>query len=172
MLAPEPVLRLIHEEITPVDGENEDAQQRDGADDGQGRRQPAGLAARARFGREGHGHGGEGGGSARPLAVDEPEIAGIDEDAHGLAENEDGVAALDGIGKQHGAADHRKIPEGDGHDGFARLFRRQPLHEKAAGEHQLGQEAEGDPEEFAARGHVQPGHQRLHHRACSCWLDG
>jgi hypothetical protein len=34
-----------------------------------------------------------------PLAVDEPEVPAVDEDAEGLAEDEDGVGPVDGVGE-------------------------------------------------------------------------
>src|SRR5579871_5253565 len=55
--------------------------------------------------------GGEGRACVPPFAQDEEDVAGIDEEAAGLAGDEDRVAAVDGVEEEGHAAADREEPE-------------------------------------------------------------
>src|SRR5688572_8215956 len=81
--------------------------------------------------------------------VDEPQIARVDEEARALADDEDGIAPVDGIGEQGEAAADGEIPEGAWHDAPFALLGRDPLHDEAGGEQRLAEQADGEPELLA-----------------------
>jgi len=65
------------------------------------------------------------------VAGDQDKISGVDEHAHGLAEDEDRVFSVYGIDQESQAAAHRKVPECYGDNAFLLLLRGEPLKEKA-----------------------------------------
>ena len=79
------------------------------------------------------------------LAEDEPEVAHIDEEAERLAGDEHRIAAADGVDEQERAAEEREEPEGDRDDRAAGALARDPLHDEAHHEEELGKEAEYRP---------------------------
>jgi hypothetical protein len=46
------------------------------------------------------------------VAPEELQVAEVDEQARGLADDEHRIAAVDGVGQQRGAAGHAEVPEG------------------------------------------------------------
>src|SRR5262245_27993960 len=82
---------------------------------------------------------------------DEIEIARVDHETGRLAHNKDGIEPVAGIGEQHNPAEEAEIPERLGHGARPRLFRRNPLHEKAHREQELCAQADGDPDELGRR---------------------
>src|ERR1700726_2282873 len=95
-------------------------------------RRPSGSAVRAA-------------GGLRPRAVGEPEIAGVDQQAGALAEDEDGVSLVDGVAQEGRAAGDAQVPEGAGDDAGFPPLRRDPLDEEATGEEELSEQSEADP---------------------------
>src|SRR5690606_3155634 len=98
------------------------------------------------------------------LPVDEHEVPEIDEDAERLTEDEDRIAPVDGIGQKDQPAREREVPEHDRHHRPARPFRGNPLDEEAAGEHELAEQAEGDPPELGPAFDMEDGEEPLHPR--------
>src|SRR5262245_17583907 len=82
---------------------------------------------------------------------DEIEIARVDHETGRLADNENGIDPVAGIGEQHDPAEEAEIPTRLGHGAGPRLFRRYPLHEKAHGEQELSAQADADPDELGGR---------------------
>ena len=79
------------------------------------------------------------------LAVDQNQVAAIDEQAEGLAQDEDRVSAYNRIEQQAGTAEETQIPEGDRHNALAAPLGSQPLHDEATGEGHLGEQPDDDP---------------------------
>ena len=92
--------------------------------------------------------------SASLLLGDQHQVADIDEDREGLAEDDHDVAAGKAVDQGHQAARDGQNPEPDRDDALFRLFARDPLHEEAGAEHELGEHAEGRPE-------VEPGNHQI-----------
>lgn len=76
---------------------------------------------------------------------DEMQIAGVDEKARELTDDEDGVGAIDRVGEQGRASGEAEIPEGDGHDAAATSFAGEPLHEETHREKCLTEQADTEP---------------------------
>src|SRR5262245_35174855 len=93
-------------------------------------------------------------GDALGVAQDEVEVAGVDEEARALTQDEDGIAAPEGVEEQGQAAADREIPEGAGHDALAQTLRGDPLDEEARGEKGLAEKANAEPD--LVRGHITP----------------
>src|SRR5499433_1761113 len=80
------------------------------------------------------------------LAPDEIEVAKVDEETGALPQDEHGVAAVNRVDEQDGAATDGEEPEGDGNDALPPALGGDPLHEEAAEEEALPQESDGQPE--------------------------
>ena len=96
--------------------------------------------------------------------MDQPEVAGVDDEAHALAEHEDRVAAVDGVGEEHEAAGEGEVPEGDRHHRLPRPLGHDPLDQEAHGEERLAEEADHDPPELAPVVDAEDLEERLHVR--------
>src|SRR6185312_14778451 len=82
---------------------------------------------------------------------DEIDVARVDDEAGRLAEDENGVGAVDRISQQQNAAEEAEIPERLGDDARPRLLGGDPLHEKAHREQELREETDKQPDDFGAR---------------------
>ena len=103
------------------------------------------------------------GGKGSPfLLADQPEVAGIDDDAGGLPHDANDVLAPDEVSEERQAAEEREPPEGDGDDGLPLAFGDEPLHQHAAEEGALPGETDGDPQEASPTGDI----EQLEH-----WVD-
>src|SRR4051812_33405520 len=80
----------------------------------------------------------------RLAAVDEPQVAHVDEQARRLADDEHRVAAVDGVEGEDEAAAEAEVPEGGGDHAPAGALGGEPLDEEAAEEEGLAEEADGD----------------------------
>src|SRR5437588_4329572 len=88
-------------------------------------------------------------GGLAAVAQFEIEIAGIDEDAEALAQNEDRVANVKRVAEQQDAAADGEEPERNRHHHLAGTLGGNPLHHEAHREHDLRGIAEQyDPLEF------------------------
>src|SRR5438309_5986409 len=97
------------------------------------------------------------GGRGEPgLAVDEVQVAQVHEQARPLAEDEDGVAAVDGVEEEREAAAEREVPEEDGDHALLPALRRDPLHDEAGGEERLPEKADGQPDPLDAHHEASP----------------
>src|SRR3990167_7228190 len=79
-------------------------------------------------------------------AIDQHEIAHVDDGADALPGNEDGIFPIDGIGKRDEATDEAQVPEGDRHFAGGTAFRGEPLHDPAAEEQALAEKSRGNPD--------------------------
>src|SRR3990172_9267584 len=84
-------------------------------------------------------------GDALGLAEDEVEVARVDEEPRALADDEDRVQPVDRVGEQRDPAADRKVPERVGHHALLGALRGDPLHEEAAGEERLPEQADAEP---------------------------
>src|SRR5262250_3260249 len=80
------------------------------------------------------------------LAPDEIEVAKVDEETGALPQDEHGVAAVNCVDEQNGAATDGEEPEGDGNDALPPALGGDPLHEEAAEEEALPQKSDAQPE--------------------------
>lgn len=80
------------------------------------------------------------------LDLEQVDIAKVDGEAGGLADDEHWVAAVDGVAEQHCAAGDAEVPKRGGDDAALDAFACQPLHDKARGEQSLADEADDDPD--------------------------
>lgn len=67
------------------------------------------------------------------VALDEFQIAQVDGESGHLAQRNDQVTLVRGIGQQQGRSRQAEIPEVNRHQAAACAFRQQPLHQKARG---------------------------------------
>src|SRR5882724_3626866 len=84
------------------------------------------------------------------LLADEKEIAQVDEEPAALADDEDGISAVDGIGQEHQPAADGEVPERHRDDAFLPFLGGDPLDEKTHEEECLPEEAHCHPEMLAA----------------------
>src|SRR5262249_86231 len=82
----------------------------------------------------------------RRRAVDEPQIARVDDQASALAEDEDRVAAVDRVGEHGDAASDGEIPERARHDAAPATLGRDPLHEEPGREKGLPEQTDAQPD--------------------------
>src|ERR1700752_2992477 len=85
-------------------------------------------------------------GQAALLATDQVEVAQVHEQAGPLAEDEDGVQAVDGVDQQGEAAAAGEEPERDGYRAPLLALGGDPLNEEAPREERLSEEAHRQPE--------------------------
>src|SRR5262245_58740252 len=85
-------------------------------------------------------------GQSLMLAADEVEVATVDEQPGPLAENEDRVQSIDGVGEEGEPAADREEPERERNHALAFPLGGDPLHEEAHGETRLPQEAHQEPQ--------------------------
>src|SRR2546430_15304532 len=78
-------------------------------------------------------------------AVDEVEVARVDADPGGLADDEHRVEPVDRVRQQRHAAAHREEPEVARHDALLRALRRDPLDDKPRREERLAQQTDAQP---------------------------
>src|SRR2546428_248069 len=78
-------------------------------------------------------------------AVDEVEIARVDAEPGGLADDEHRVDPVDRVRQQRHAAAHREEPEVARYDALLRALRRDPLDEKARREEGLSEQTDAEP---------------------------
>src|SRR5215831_4377316 len=95
------------------------------------------------------------------LAPDKIEVAKVDEETRALPQDEHGVAAMNRVDEQDGAATDGEEPEGDGNDALPPALGGDPLHEEAAEEEALPQESDGQPELLSRHDHRLRGFARL-----------
>src|SRR5512141_2654095 len=77
------------------------------------------------------------GGGGLVRAVDQHEIAHVDDGADALPGNEDRIFPIDSIGQRDEASDETQVPEGDRHFAGRTAFRGEPLHDPPAEEQTL-----------------------------------
>src|SRR3569832_2167684 len=82
---------------------------------------------------------------AHTVAIDHPDIAGIDGQRQALAHHQCPGLLMHGIGQAEQGADQAAIPEGDRNDAMAFLFAAEPLNQKPHAENRLAAEADGIP---------------------------
>src|SRR4051812_5375301 len=101
-------------------------------------------------------------------AVNEPQVAAVDEEARGLPHDEYRVALVDGVDQQHAAAGQAQVPEGSRDDALFAPLGGDPLHEEAAEEEGLAEETDGDPEIAGVewQGSISSGARRSIQRFC------
>src|SRR5438552_2185939 len=78
-------------------------------------------------------------------AVDEVEVARVDAEPGGLADDEHRVEPVDRVRQQRHAAAHREEPKVARHDALLRALRRDPLDEKARREERLAEQTDAEP---------------------------
>src|SRR3569623_445432 len=88
------------------------------------------------------------------IAHDELQVAQVDEDAEGLADDEDRVLAIERVAAQHAAAADREHPERRRHDAAPGALGCDPLTDAAHGEHDLRDVADQDAPLDIAEEHV------------------
>src|SRR2546426_3400131 len=76
--------------------------------------------------------------------VDEVEVARVDAEPGGLADDEHRVEPVDRVRQQRHAAAHREEPEVARHDALLRALRRDPLDQKAR-EERLAEQTDAEP---------------------------
>lgn len=96
-----------------------------------------------------------------PLAVDQPQIAQVDKQACGLAEDADDVLAPDKIEQEHAGPEQAHPPEGHWDHGPPFPLTGDPLDDHAAGEKDLAQEADGDPHEIDPGGDIENDEEKV-----------
>ena len=100
-------------------------------------------------------------GSRRPARLplaepDEIDVARVDMQTGGLANDEDRVGPVAGVGEQQNPAEKAEIPESLGDDARPGLFGGDPLHEEAHREQELSDQADADPDQLGGRGGEPP----------------
>src|SRR5260370_5668843 len=84
------------------------------------------------------------------LAPNEVEVSRVDEDSRPLAEDEDGIEAVEGIGEQCQPPTNREEPERDGDYALFSPLRGDPLDHEAHGKERLPRKPDQQPEMFVA----------------------
>jgi len=79
------------------------------------------------------------------LTLPEHKIPDINKYSDPLTENKDRIFTMNGINKQHTAADQGKVPENLWNGTPFFLFRYNPLYEESRAENTLGEKPEDDP---------------------------
>jgi hypothetical protein len=79
------------------------------------------------------------------LTLPKHEVPDIDKYPNSLTEDKDRISPMNGINKQHTAADEGKVPENLWNGTLFLLFRNNPLHEESRAENTLGEKPEYDP---------------------------
>src|SRR6185437_8196245 len=79
---------------------------------------------------------------ATAVAIDHPDIAGIDWKRQARADQERPCLQMHRIDEADQSADQAAIPEGDRNDAVAFLFAAEPLNQKAHAEYRLATEAD------------------------------
>lgn len=79
-------------------------------------------------------------------AVDQHEIADVDDGADALSGNEDRIFPVDRIGQRDEASDEAQVPERDRHLAGRTAFRGEPLDNPAAEEQTLAEKSRGNPD--------------------------
>src|SRR5436309_12407421 len=98
-------------------------------------------------------------------AVDEVEVARVDAEPGGLADDEHRVEPVDRVRQQRHAAAHREEPEVARYDALLRALRRDPLDEKARREERLAEQTDAEPYLFRRHRGNPPGRRDARMRA-------
>src|SRR5262249_43308982 len=82
------------------------------------------------------------------------EVAPVDQDAGGVADDENRIEPVDRINEDDHAAGYGEEPKGDRDDAFPGALAGDPLHQEPAEKHRLADQAECDPYLFSRNRHA------------------